>query len=308
MQLATSSIVPRRRCGSAKYTIVTIGKKIANWRELKSTAKCALFGLLMANQLSAQTDTTHVPSLFTYRDAILAGSFVIATVLVRPLDMRAAEALTDSSTQDSRRLHKLAAFVRTTTSPGGYIIGVSMYAIGRLTKEEHLQSMGLHGTEALIIGEAVGVAIKSTAGRQRPYVMPRNPQSYSLFRGVSSDEYRSFPSGHTVAAFAAAAATTGEATAWFPGAKWVVGPILYGGAAATGLSRMFDNRHWASDVVVGAAIGTFAGLKVVRYNGQHPNNGVDRLLITASIVPDGQDGHALHWSLAPARSPVVRGR
>jgi hypothetical protein len=41
---------------------------------------------------------------------------------------------------------------------------------------------------------------------------------------------------------------------------------MYGGAALVGLSRMYNNRHWASDVITGAAIGTFAGTKVVRYH------------------------------------------
>ena len=61
---------------------------------------------------------------------------------------------------------------------------------------------------------------------------------------------------------------------------------------------MYDNRHWASDVIVGAGIGTFAGLKVVRYVNARPDNRLDKLLLTGSFVPT-PTGHAFHWSILP---------
>ena len=257
--------------------------------------------LLQPAAALAQSDTGHVRPLFTYRDAILAGTFVAATFAVRPLDLHYAEVLQDSSTQDSRRLHKIGQFVREVATPGSGIIGASMYLAGRLTKNDRLASLGLHGSEALLVGEGVASVLKGTIGRQRPYVTPRNPQSFGFLRGFGDgDAYRSFPSGHTVAAFAAAAAVTGETSQWWPSSRFLIGPVLYTGAALTGASRMFDNRHWASDVVVGAAIGTFAGLKVVRYHSSHPDNAVDRWLLRASIIPVGTDGHSLSLSIAPA--------
>jgi len=75
---------------------------------------------------------------------------------------------------------------------------------------------------------------------------------------------------------------------------------MYGGAALAGISRMYNNQHWASDVLVGAGIGTFAGLKVVRYNDSHPNNRLDRIFLSAALVPDVGGGQALHWSILPA--------
>ena len=260
-----------------------------------------LLVLLGSARLPAQTDSVPARSLFTYRDALLAATFVATTFAVRPLDQHVAEKLQDSSTQDSRNLHRLGQFVRTTAAPGSSIIGVTMYLTGLATSNDRLASLGLHGTEALLIGEAVGGVIKGVVGRQRPYVTPRDPQSFSLLRGFTGgDSYRSFPSGHTVAAFAAAAAVTGETSNWWPSSRWIIGPVLYSGAALAGVSRMYDNRHWASDVVVGAALGTFAGLKVVRYHASHPNNKVDRFFLRASIVPAGTSGHALELSIAPA--------
>ena len=245
-------------------------------------------------------DTVSSQRLFTPADFLLAGAVAAGAVIAHPLDDYFARRLQDSSTQSNRKLHNLATFVRTTAAPGSYIIGTTMYLVGRVSKEEHLQSLGLHGTEALLVGEGVGGVLKGLLGRQRPFVQPRDPNSFQFLRGFGhGDEYRSFPSGHSVAAFAAAAAVTSETSTWFPRAKWEVGAAMFGGAALTGISRMYDNRHWASDVIIGAGIGTFAGLKVVRYHRTHPGNAVDRLFVSASLVPTANGGHTLEWSLTP---------
>jgi len=259
-----------------------------------------------ARDARAQIDTTvHHGPLFTYRDAILAGTFGVATLLARPFDDHYAQRLQDSSTQANRKLHNLAKFVRTTATPGSYIIGGTMWATGRIFGNDKLAQLGLHGTEALVIGEVSAGVIKGVVGRQRPSVRPRNSNSYELFRGFKSDDnYRSFPSGHTTSAFAAAAAVTSETSGWWPDSRWVIGPILYTGAALAGVSRMYDNRHWASDVLVGAGVGTFAGLKVVRFIHSHPDNRVDHWLLAGSLSPAPDGGHTLHWSLMRAPNPI----
>ena len=73
-------------------------------------------------------------------------------------------------------------------------------------------------------------------------------------------------------------------------------PVLYGGATLVGLSRMYHNKHWASDVVLGAGIGTFSGIKIVRYSHAHPHNKVDRVILgtTIAMVPEGGHGTWLH--------------
>ena len=92
---------------------------------------------------------------------------------------------------------------------------------------------------------------------------------------------------------------TSETSRWWPSSTWIIGPALYGGAALAGVSRMYNNRHWASDVLVGAGIGTFAGLKVVRYQHSHPGNRVDRWMLAGSLIPT-PEGHVLRWSILPA--------
>ncbi len=274
-------------------------------------AIAASLALLVGPTMSAQSEPAPAPSgasLFTYRDLLLAGGIVATTLAVRPTDEYYARRLQDSSAQASRRLRRLAAFMRTTAEPGAVMIGTTMYAAGRLTKNDRLAQLGLHGTEALLIGEAAGSFFKGVFGRQRPYVTPQNSHSFDFFRGFrGGDAFRSFPSGHTVAAFAVAAAVTSETAGWWPDSRWYVAPAMYGGAALVGVSRMYNNRHWASDVIIGAGVGTFAGLKVVRYHRAHPGTGFDRWLLAGSLVPTADGGHALRWSLMPdLRATPVR--
>jgi membrane-associated phospholipid phosphatase len=67
----------------------------------------------------------------------------------------------------------------------------------------------------------------------------------------------SFPSGHTATAFAISTVL----------ANRIDNPIatvaLYGLAGFTGYQRIYDNKHWFSDVFVGAAIGYFIGSSIV---------------------------------------------
>jgi membrane-associated phospholipid phosphatase len=255
----------------------------------------------LATSAGAQSDTsTHQRSLFTWRDGVLAGGFVLGTVAIRPLDKTAADLLQTPERQKNG-IYKLGAKgFRTIALPGAFIIGTTMYAVGRVTKVERLAQLGLYGTEALVVGEGTGSILKDVVGRARPWVdsVP-NPDNWQLLRGFSGgDKFRSFPSGHTVAGFAAAAAVSSEASVWWPHAIYVIGPAMYGGAALIGISRMYDNRHWASDVIMGAAIGTFAGIKVVRYHRTHPDNSLDRWLLRASISPS--DPSHISFSLLPA--------
>lgn len=264
-----------------------------------------LLGAPLGNAF-AQTDTISHRPLFTYRDAILAGVFVVGTVAAFPFDKHYAIQLQDTSRQDNRFYSNVASGVRTIAEPGAWIIGGSMYAVGRLAHIPRMADLGWHGTEAVLVGGILGGVIKDVAGRARPFqdTLPDgtpNPRNFQLFRGLKKgNAYQSFPSGHAIAAFAAASAVSNETSRWWPQTRWIIGPAMYGGATLVGLSRMYNNKHWASDVLLGAAIGTFAGNKVVRYHHSHKGNRLDRWILGANITPAPNGaGWALSWSVMP---------
>jgi len=251
-----------------------------------------------------QTDTTGVkPStapLFTGSDAIYAGAFTVATIALFPLDRKIADNLQDERNQSNRFFHHEATNFRLIAQPGAFAIGGALYLGGRLSHNERMADLGLHGTEAIGVGLLATGLIKGIAGRARPYKDIDNPHDFKLFRGFTGGtDYSSFPSGHTLTGFAAAAAVTAETHRWWPHSTWYIAPVMYGGATLIGLSRMYNNKHWASDVMVGAAIGTFAGRKVVQYHHSHPKNRIDRWLLGATIVPTSGGGFSFAFSATP---------
>lgn len=252
-------------------------------------------------QVAAPTDTSRAQqTLFTRRDAWLAVGFAGATVAMFPLDRYFKAHLRDQSTPSNRFFDRSATGVEYISTPGSFIIGGSLYAIGTVTHHRGLQDLGWHGTEAVLVGSGITGLLKGVLGRVRPDSAPDiEPTDFQLGGGFRDRRRTSFPSGHTTTAFAAAAAVTSEVNRMWPRYTWYVAPLMYGGATLVGLSRMYHNRHWASDVVLGAGVGTFSGLKVVRYSHAHPDNLVDRVILRTTVAPDGRGGAYVMWS-APA--------
>jgi len=238
------------------------------------------------------SDTTHISHepLFTSKDAWIAAGFVAGTVALYPADRYFAGKLQSPGNQQNQFLSSAADYFRWMGNPGATIIGVTMYSVGRIARVDRMADLGLHGTEALLIANGVVTITKGLAGRARPEADITDPRSFVFARGFKhNDVYRSFPSGHSAAGFAAAAAVTSETSKWWPGSTWYIAPVMYGGATMIAVSRMYNNKHWASDVVMGAAIGTFAGTKVVRYHHSHPGNRIDKWLLRPTVQkkPDG---------------------
>ena len=252
------------------------------------------------NRTVVPRDTAHAErrqTLFTYRDAILAGGFTVLTVAMFPLDENVARQIKQDSTFNGFT-QKSAVGFETIAAPGAYVIGGSLYIFGRLARRPDLTDFAWHGTEALLLANGVTSFLKGTLGRSRPFVSnDTNPRDFRFGGGFGSSDRQSFPSGHTTTAFAAASAVTSEIRRLHPKALPYVATVMYGGATLVGLSRMYHNKHWASDVVLGAAVGTFSGLKVVRYSHAHRDNKVDRVMLHAVIAPDGQGGGYLGFAL-----------
>ena len=234
--------------------------------------------------------------LFTRRDAYIAGAFAVGTLAMFPVDRAIASDLQDSTVQANQFLEHAATAARRVGSPGALVLPFVTFVGGRVLHKPNVADLGLHTFESVVMAEALTDLTKVAAGRARPDQDPENPFDYRLGRGFRSHPFASMPSGHTTAAFAAASAATAEVGAHWPRHRVVVGIGLYSAAGLVGLSRMYNNQHWASDVVVGAAIGTFSGWKVVGYTHAHPNNPVDRVLLGTRVAPSPGGGVTIAWS------------
>jgi membrane-associated phospholipid phosphatase len=252
-------------------------------------------------QERAPTDTTQAQqTLFNKRDAWLAAGFAGLTVLMFPIDKHIETHLRDQSTPANRFFDRSATGLEFISTPGSFIIGGALYGVGVVADKPKLKDLGWHGTEAVILASGITGVLKGVLGRARPDAfVDTRPSDFKFGKGFTVSDRTSFPSGHSTTAFAAAAAVTSEVNRMWPKYTWYVGPVLYSGATLVGLSRMFHNRHWASDVALGAGIGTFSGLKVVKYTHAHPDNLFDRIMLRTSAAPDGRGGAYIVWSAPP---------
>jgi membrane-associated phospholipid phosphatase len=247
-------------------------------------------------QVAPDTAKNH-PTLFTGKDAVIAAGFAAVTVAMFPADKYLARHLRNQSATPDRFVDRSAKAFEFITSPGAYIIGPALYVYGRASNHPGIEDLGWHGTEAAILGSVITGALKVALGRSRPYVSnDTNPHDFKFAKGTSSDR-QSFPSGHTTTAFAVASSVTAEVQRMWPQYTWYAAPVMYGGATLVGLSRMYHDQHWASDIALGAAVGTFSGLKVVRYTHDHPDNFIDRAILKANIASDGRGGALVAWSV-----------
>lgn len=250
--------------------------------------------------LAAQsTDSTHVQPVLEAHDLVYAAGAAIATLGAARIDRPAADFMR-SHGQESVALHRLSHVVESLAIPGAFVIGGGLYLGGKLGGDDGMADAGLHTTEAVLIGGAINTVLKIAIGRTRPYVSHDSTHDIVFMRGLEGDQYRSFPSGHTVVAFAMAAAATEEVSR-SGGATWLVGAATYSGATLVGLARMYNDKHWASDVVMGAAIGIFTGRRVVKWQHGNPGNRVDRWLLGVSVRSVAGGGRVLVPIVVPVR-------
>jgi undecaprenyl-diphosphatase len=157
------------------------------------------------------------------------------------------------------------------------VAGPLLAVAGSVARNGTLSDIGIHVSESYATAAVVVYVAKGFAGRARPYaVSAEQAYDFELGRGFPHREsYSSFPSGHATGSFAFASSITVEAARHWPQHALLVGSLAYGGAFLDGVSRVYRDSHWPSDVAAGALIGTLSGLLVTRHQHAHPGNRLD---------------------------------
>ena len=175
-----------------------------------------------------------------------------------------------SSFNDFQGKHKWVDNVSSVITLGGdkyVLIGTALafYGGGALFENTQAKQTGIMALQALGHAAVFVTAGKLVTGRERP--LYNNGVSYwhwfpSSLRQFGSDpraKYESFPSGHTIAAWSVATVIAKQYR------KTIIVPVFaYGLATGVGLSRVMEDKHWLSDVIVGAAMGYTIGSFVVK--------------------------------------------
>jgi hypothetical protein len=127
-------------------------------------------------------------------------------------------------------------------TPEQVALSLGTYAFGRIFDQPKTSHLGMDLLQAQILTEMLVEPIKFATQRQRP----------------DGSNRQSFPSGHAAITFAGATVIERHL-------GWKYSLVGYGIASYVAASRLHDNRHYLSDVVFGAAVGSVAGRTVVHH-------------------------------------------
>ncbi|HIJ95691.1 MAG TPA: phosphatase PAP2 family protein [Desulfuromonadales bacterium] len=147
-----------------------------------------------------------------------------------------------------------------------------VYGGGIAADSARWKSTGEMLGEALILADGATLILKEATGRGRPTVTDHKGDFHPF--GFKNN-YDSFPSMHTASSFAVAsimARTSGSLPA---------SVLSYSAAVLVGLSRLNQDKHWASDVVLAAALGELAGRVVTWQHARHSS---------VALVPTALEG------------------
>ena len=158
-----------------------------------------------------------------------------------------------------------------------YMLTGAVYLTGLITKDQKLRRTGV-----LLVGSASSAGLlqqilKSAVGRARP-LSERGKDTFSPL-WPNDNDFHSFPSGHSILAFTNAYAIAKQfSNRWVKAGIYTVGLV-------PGISRLWEGKHWLSDVVfsIGLSIATVEA--------------VDRYLDRRYSERYQPDDHRISWDL-----------
>ena len=142
---------------------------------------------------------------------------------------------------------------------GGYLCGfmAGLFAAGEVAGNNDLRNTALLGFESYLVSSGFTTILKVIPGRARPGAGEGSHSFHPFSRRAA---YTSLPSGHSSAVWSVATVIAERTDGT------IVDAICYTLAALTSLSRIHEDKHWSSDVLVGSAIGYFTAKKICALN------------------------------------------
>ncbi len=132
---------------------------------------------------------------------------------------------------------------------------VGLYAVGEVAGEPGLRRTSLLGLQSFLTSSVFVLGLKTVVGRSRP----RAGAGSGDFHPFSTASTRtSFPSGDSSGAWSVATTIADQTDNAF------VDVLCYGLATLVAAWRVHDDKHWASDALLGSAIGYFTAKKICR--------------------------------------------
>jgi membrane-associated phospholipid phosphatase len=191
------------------------------------------------------------------RNAMAAGITTLAFASDQGIRDTWQEDIRSSTTDD------VSSLLRDTGSrAGGIVILGSAYAYGLATGTHHIRETAQLAAQAVLITQTIG-GVKWLTGRERPKDSPGDSWNWG------NDGGHAFFSGHSSGVWSAA----GVFVQRYPdNDAFKLG--VYSWATAVSLTRMNDDAHWASDLLVGGLVGYGVGVMVARYDPFIENNAV----------------------------------
>src|SRR5215212_4116383 len=138
-------------------------------------------------------------------------------------------------------------------------VATTFYLVGRKKNDVRARETGILVTEAFVNSMIVSGALKGITQRARPLAGHERSEFF--------DGGNSFPSGHSMHAWSAAAVVANE----YRDRPWVK-VAAYGIAGAVSVARFTEHKHYISDVVVGSVAGFAIGKYVYHAHHRDPSD------------------------------------